>query len=293
MNGPDDLAAGLVTELAALSPVPRSAHVAWPGMTVHRFPNAVPVDVEELSLCVLIPLSPRSAPATYLVAGAGDRLGWRDLTPAAHHPALCMLLAIDPRLVRSVDASIRDAGTSIAAPKHTERQCLPIPLDDELGATVLRFARSLRLAGDRRVLAPLHLHELVYRVLGGEQGDVLRRRAAGRERASPVAAALDYIDAHLVQPLSVDTLAAQVSLSPSAFSRAFRDKTGHSPYQYVKEKRLNRSRQLLLEDGLGVGRAARAVGYVSVSHFIKEFRIRFGDTPGDYAAARVTSPAPC
>jgi transcriptional regulator GlxA family with amidase domain len=58
-----------------------------------------------------------------------------------------------------------------------------------------------------------------------------------------VGAALSYISAHLAEPLTVTALAEQVSLSPSAFSRLFRDVTGRSPYQFVKELRLNRARE--------------------------------------------------
>jgi AraC-like DNA-binding protein len=97
-----------------------------------------------------------------------------------------------------------------------------------------------------------------------------------------VAAATDYIAAHLAEPLTVTELARQVSLSPSAFSRLFREVTGRSPYQFVKEQRLIRARELLGEGRLGVTDAARSVGYPSLSHFIKEFRVRFGSTPGEY-----------
>ena len=56
-----------------------------------------------------------------------------------------------------------------------------------------------------------------------------------------------------------------------------------APYQFVKTMRLDRARVLILEEGLGVGEAARAVGYPSLSHFINEFKRHFGVTPGVYA----------
>jgi AraC-like DNA-binding protein len=55
----------------------------------------------------------------------------------------------------------------------------------------------------------------------------------------------------------------------------------------VKETRLDRARQLLDGGRLGIAHVAHSVGYTSVSHFIKGFRVRFGVTPGDYAAAHV------
>jgi transcriptional regulator GlxA family with amidase domain len=161
-------------------------------------------------------------------------------------------------------------------------KCVVSTLDDELLGSVLRFLRSLAAKPDRRVLAPLYLREMVYRVLQREQSGRLLQIAAQQAAGNPVAAALSYIAAHLAEPLTVSTLAHQVSLSTSAFSQLFRQVTGRSPYQYVKEMRLNRARDLLLDGRLGVADVSRAVGYTSASHFIKEFRGRFGTTPRDY-----------
>lgn len=68
-------------------------------------------------------------------------------------------------------------------------------------------------------------------------------------------------------------------------ARRFRELTGRSPYQFVKETRLERARELLLERRLAIGDVSVAVGYASLSHFTKEFRTRFGTTPGEYADA--------
>lgn len=164
-----------------------------------------------------------------------------------------------------------------------DSKCMVSALDHELTSTVLRFLRSLSVGADRRVLAPLYLQEMVYRVLQREQFARMLNIAAQQASANPVAATLNYIGAHVSEPLTVADLAEQVSLSPSAFSHLFREVTGRSPYQLVKEMRLGRARELLMEGQLCVTDVARAVGYASTSHFIKEFRRRFGTTPRDYA----------
>jgi AraC-like DNA-binding protein len=84
---------------------------------------------------------------------------------------------------------------------------------------------------------------------------------------------------HLSAPLTVADLAEQVNLSPSAFAHLFRDVTGRSPYQFVKEMRLDKAREVLIDGQLAVVRVAQEVGYGSASHFISEFRARFGVTP--------------
>jgi AraC-like DNA-binding protein len=58
--------------------------------------------------------------------------------------------------------------------------------------------------------------------------------------------------------------------------------TGKSPYQFVKELRLDRARELLVDGGLPVTVVSKQVGYASSSHFISEFGRRFGMTPRAY-----------
>lgn len=291
---PGSARARLVGELWSLAREEGVNVTPWPGLTIDRstrptHPNWN--ELQPLSLgivaatggAVTVVGEPRGARLpSYLVVGAGRRLDQRVLLASSAQPIVVALLRIDPKLVRSVSACM------CGPERPDQRTGAPAAsvLDDELADTVLRFLGALTDPCDRRVLAPLHLRELVFRLLQREQRGCLVQLAAREEQRNPVSAAMGFISAHLAEPLTVETLAAQACLSPSAFSRAFRERTGRSPYQYVKEKRLDRARHLLGEQCLGVTDVARAVGYTSVSHFIKEFRGRFGETPGGYAAAQ-------
>jgi AraC-like DNA-binding protein len=209
-----------------------------------------------------------------------------DATP--DKPFLAFVLQIDPAVVRRLSAAVVGGrGTSNQSTSSTEGhdQRVVSELDDELGGAVLRFLRSLAADSDRRVLAPLYQHELVYHILQRDRSSKLLLIAGQQEDGNSVAAALNYINAHLSEPLTVEILAEQVNLSSSAFSRRFRELTHRSPYQFVKETRLERARELLLERRLRVSDVSVAVGYASMSHFTKEFRARFGTTPREYADA--------
>ena len=286
--------AQLVAELRSRASMEGANVGLWPGLTIYRFTcPAQPRwdEIESLSVGIIIQGSESLTAvgeqrlygqSNYVVIGSRRHFDCRILAASPHQPTLCLVLEIDPQMVRFVSASMRDPGIARGRP-DTGGECAASVLDVELMNTVLRFLGALSVGCDRRILAPLHLQEMVYRVLQREQRGRLVQLAADQATGNPVAAALDYIDAHLAEPLTVDTLAAQVCLSPSAFSRVFRERTGSSPYQYVKETRLDRARQLLNEGRLGVSAVSRAVGYATASHFIKEFRSRFGATPGDYA----------
>jgi AraC-like DNA-binding protein len=269
----------LVAELSAHAMAEGANAGLWPGLTIYRFTGpAEPRREGRKAISIGIV-------ADGLVICDCPNLRCQASGASPDQPCVCLVLEVDPRVVCQVSASMPGRDASVRVIDHDSRECVVSALDDELTSSVLRFLRSLSVASDRRVLAPLYLQEMVYRVLQRDECDRLARVAAQQISGNPVRPALDYIAAHLADPLTITELAKQVSLSPSAFSRLFREVTGHSPYQFVKERRLCRARELLDEGRLGVAEVSRSVGYASCSHFIKGFRGQFGFTPGDYLDA--------
>jgi AraC-like DNA-binding protein len=223
-----------------------------------------------------------SEAVAYVVTAAGSSIDFQITAASVRRPAFYCAVDIDPQLVRSISASMHPL--SVAGGRADARDAPVVSaLDDELMNTVVGFLASLSSSCDRRVLAPLRMHEMVYRLLQREQRTRLLRLASDELLRNPIAATLSHITDHLAEPLSVDALAAHAHMSPSAFSRAFREATGRPPYQYIKDCRLDRARDLLDDRRIGVNTVAGAVGYSSVSHFIKEFHRRYGSTPGEYA----------
>lgn len=291
----------LIAELAAHAPNEGPNVGLWPGLSIYRYSEPTEPrweEIQSLSLGVIargrkLVIADGSQYVydqfSYLVISSYLHFQCQILEASPQEPFLSLVLQIEPALVRKVSADMLER-RGVAVPRLMNRsgsdhidKCMVSALDDELMGSVLRFLRSLVAEPDRRVLAPLYQQEMVYRVLQREQSARLLHIAAQQAAANPVTAALSYIAAHLNEPLTVTTLAEQVNLSTSAFSQLFRQVTGRSPYQFVKETRLDRARELLLEGRLGVVDVSRAVGYTSASHFIKEFRGRFGTTPRQYA----------
>ncbi|MGB8403445.1 MAG: AraC family transcriptional regulator [Mycobacterium sp.] len=290
----------LIAELSARAPNEGANVGLWPGLSIYRYSEPTEPrweEIQSLSLGV-IGRGRKAVTAdgtqyvydqfSYLVISSHLHFQCQVLEASPQEPFLSLVLQIEPALVRKVSADMlerRAVAMSSPVRSGSADMCTVSRLDEQLEDSVLRFLRSLTAEPDRRVLAPLYLQEMVYRVLQRDQSDRLLQIAAQQATGNPVAAALSYIGDHLGEPLTVNALAEQVSLSTSAFSQLFRQITGRSPYQFVKETRLNRARDLLLEGRLGVVDVSRTVGYTSASHFIKEFRGRFGTTPRDYADA--------
>lgn len=295
-------AGDLIAEIAARAPAVGANATAWPGLTVYKFTApAGPTweEIQSLSLCIVAQgrkavtvdgQTYRYDPFHYLVLSSHLHFQAEILEATPAKPFLSFVLQIDPAVVRQVSSDMLERRTT-AFRRHSAEQEPPdqpayvSALDQELLGAVLRFLRSIGTGADRRILAPLYLQEMVYRVLQREQYSRLLAIAAAESASNPISAVLEHVREHLSEPLTVADMAEQVSLSPSAFAHLFRDVTGRSPYQFLKEMRLDRARELLVDGKLAVARVSKEVGYASVSHFISEFRSRFGVTPRAYCDA--------
>jgi transcriptional regulator GlxA family with amidase domain len=91
----------------------------------------------------------------------------------------------------------------------------------------------------------------------------------------------DHIAANLRRKITNDALAQVAKLSPSHFSRAFKDSQGVAPHRYILECRVKRTQELLATD-LPLSEIAIEVGFSDQSHLTRWFRELIGVTPGDY-----------
>lgn len=87
------------------------------------------------------------------------------------------------------------------------------------------------------------------------------------------------IDAHLGMPLSLETMADTVRLSPGHFARKFRLSVGVSLNRFVNGRRIAASFALLRADTSPLSGVALALGFSSQSHFTRLFSARTGISP--------------
>lgn len=95
--------------------------------------------------------------------------------------------------------------------------------------------------------------------------------------------ALDIIDARLlVNDLSLAALAAHAAVSPSYFSRMFKQHTGLNVTEYIIAKRIMHAKELLVSSDSTVAEIASACGFESLPHFYRMFKKLAGNTPAHY-----------
>jgi AraC family transcriptional regulator len=92
-----------------------------------------------------------------------------------------------------------------------------------------------------------------------------------------------YIEDSLDQPIKLRALAALAGISVRHFERAFRQSTGVPPHAYVMERRLQRARDLLInQPAMPIEEITLRVGFSSSSHFSSAFRRQIGFTPTNF-----------
>lgn len=161
----------------------------------------------------------------------------------------------------------------------------------ELLDAVIRMVRLLDRPRDAAVLAPLIEREILWRVITGEQGAVVRQFGLADSGLTHVARAVRWIREHYDRAFRVDDLAALTGMSVSAFYRSFQAVTAMSPIQFQKQIRLQQARLLLATAGSDVTGVGRRVGYESPSQFSREYRRQFGTSPSQDLLRPAAAPA--
>jgi AraC family transcriptional regulator of arabinose operon len=110
------------------------------------------------------------------------------------------------------------------------------------------------------------------------------RHGVPHQRRDPVQAAVEYLQLHFAEKITVSELAATAGLSPSHFSALFRRATGCGPHEYQTRLRMMKSRQLLDTTDISVSAIARAVGYQDPLYFSRQFRAVHGMSASQHRA---------
>jgi AraC-like DNA-binding protein len=91
-----------------------------------------------------------------------------------------------------------------------------------------------------------------------------------------------YLREHLDQPLRVEELADQVSLSVGHFCRAFKESFTETPHSHIMRLRLELAQRLMLTTDDSLSHIALDCGLSDQAHLSKLFRQRIGETPSSW-----------
>ncbi|AXF04236.1 MULTISPECIES: helix-turn-helix domain-containing protein [Paraburkholderia] len=117
---------------------------------------------------------------------------------------------------------------------------------------------------------------------------IVGRHFAGATRRSREAAPLpqwrmnrviEFVEAHLAEPIGLADIAASAGLTRMHFAAQFRRATGVRPHEYLLRRRVEHAQHLLVTSKHNVMDVALSCGFRSQAHFTTVFKKFVGETP--------------
>lgn len=228
-------------------------------------------------------------PGQYLVASVDLPVTGHFVGAAPGHPGLGFGMSLEPAAIAELLLQA-GPGDLPRSPGITRPGIAVSDAPDELLDSVVRLLRLLDRPRDRKTMVPLVKREILWRLMTGEQGDVVRQLGLADSSLSHISRAVRWIRENYAKPFRVEEVAQLSGMSVSAFHRNFQAVTAMTPIQFQKHIRLQAARLLLANRPNDITGVGSRVGYDSPSQFSREYRRLFG-APPSVDAARIRSEA--
>ncbi|MCF1450342.1 AraC family transcriptional regulator [Agrobacterium vitis] len=214
-------------------------------------------------------------PATYFVMSV-DLPAVGSVHPSsAGEPYLAVSLTLDPTIVAGL---IRDLPVKVSSELFGSGFSVA-PVNEDFLDAWIRMLRLMDRPDEIAALSPAYEREILFRVLQGPLGWMLRDIASPDTALSRISVAINWIRQNFAETIRVEALAEMAALSVSAFHRHFKAVTALSPLQYQKRVRLLHARSLLIAGQGNATSISFGVGYESPNQFSREYARLFGLPP--------------
>ena len=113
----------------------------------------------------------------------------------------------------------------------------------------------------------------------GSQTQQVARPVARSRESQRLGQLFDWLQQHLDQPHTLESLASRVGMSPRTLLRRFQESTGLTPARWLLNERLRRAQQALSESRLSIDHIAQQTGFGSANALRHHFRQQTGMSP--------------
>ncbi|GCE08585.1 AraC family transcriptional regulator [Dictyobacter aurantiacus] len=162
--------------------------------------------------------------------------------------------------------------------------CLPASLP--LKQMVHSCIEEMRTGQPEELVLEFRLKAILYtgltQYLQQIEPATLRRYFQLTSALEPVRPAIEYVDAHLSEPLLCKDLASLCHMNVDYFSRRFRECVGQTPNAYIQLQRIKRAEQQLLLTDDSIEQIAAHQGFGSRHYFSRIFARHTGVSPAAY-----------
>lgn len=92
----------------------------------------------------------------------------------------------------------------------------------------------------------------------------------------------EVVQSHIYSTISVDDLAGLAGRSLSTFKRDFQSQFNDTPANYIKQKKIEKSLELIKSTELTISEICYEVGFLNSAHFTKSFKQKYKQSPTEY-----------
>lgn len=107
-------------------------------------------------------------------------------------------------------------------------------------------------------------------------------RAQPNTESRRVAKVKDYITSHYIEEIRLEQMSTMVSMSPTAFSRFFKLRTGKTLAEYIVDIRLGHAARMLVDTNEPVSQICFSCGFNTLTNFNRLFKKRKGCSPTEF-----------
>ncbi|MDC7675539.1 AraC family transcriptional regulator [Asticcacaulis machinosus] len=218
-------------------------------------------------------------PANYLVASVDLPVMGSVIEATTERPYLCV--QIDLNMAVLSDLVIQNP--AIPTAQNVSGGLVLNRTTPELLDAMVRLIGLLDSHQDIAVLAPLAIREILYRLLTGGSGSLIRKMAQADSRMNQIARAIVWIRTRFRESCPIDQAADIAGMSRSTFHAHFKSVTLMSPLEFRTLLRVQEAQRLMVSDAKDAASAGFIVGYASPSHFSRDYARIFGMPPATHA----------
>jgi AraC-like DNA-binding protein len=224
-------------------------------------------------------------PYHYLVVRRSMRFQWEVLEASSARPFLSLVLQLPVNIVTEILQLLAPSLGSVGMHEQglDGDPAYVSAMDYRLLDAMKRFLLSLSSEPERIVLAPLYLREIIYHLLQSEQRQRLLT-LVNSSSLGAVTAAIQFMEENLHRPLTLESVAEAVCLSPSGLAHLFKSTIGVPPMRFLRRLRMERAAKLL-QQGFTASQTAASIGCSSLPHFSSQFKRYFGKPPRAFLSA--------
>lgn len=224
-------------------------------------------------------------PNESVIVGGGETMGIDFPEATLENPTQCLALALSSDKILKIVAELNEKTPLIDDKKGwTFDEKNFFFTNDDVVNYLLTHLIEIFTEDNRAkdVFAEYTLKELIIRLMQTKARVFLLDNLNNLINTNRLAFALQYIEDHLHQNISVGKLADQSCMSEANFYRCFKNQLGISPVEFINQKRIEQAKKMLSNIEQSIADVSLACGFNSLNHFFKQFKKYTGSTPANF-----------